>query len=70
MAIEPETSADRKKLEETLKLLAKQDPTFRAKISEETGQTIVSGMGELHLEIISKRMERDFHLKMRIHKLG
>ncbi len=68
MAIEPETSADRKKLEETLKLLAKQDPTFRAKISEETGQTIVSGMGELHLEIISKRMERDFHLKMRIHK--
>ncbi|ADG66324.1 translation elongation factor G [Planctopirus limnophila DSM 3776] len=68
MAIEPETSADRKKLEETLKLLAKQDPTFRAKVSEETGQTIVSGMGELHLEIISKRMERDFHLKMRIHK--
>ncbi|MBA4032272.1 MAG: elongation factor G [Planctomyces sp.] len=68
MAIEPETSADRKKLEDTLKLLAKQDPTFRAKISEETGQTIVSGMGELHLEIISKRMERDFHLKMRVHK--
>ena len=68
MAIEPESSADRKKLEETLKLMSKQDPTFTAKISEETGQTIVSGMGELHLEIISKRMERDFHIKMRSHK--
>ncbi len=68
MAIEPETSADRKKLEETLKVMVKQDPTFSAKISEETGQTIISGMGELHLEIISKRMERDFHIKMRTHK--
>ncbi len=68
MAIEPETSADRKKLEETLKVMSKQDPTFSAKISEETGQTIISGMGELHLEIISKRMERDFHIKMRTHK--
>jgi len=48
--------------------LMKQDPTFTAKISEETGQTIISGMGELHLEIISKRMERDFHLKFRTHK--
>ena len=68
MAIEPETSADRKKLEETLKVMTKQDPTFSAKISDETGQTIISGMGELHLEIISKRMERDFHIKMRTHK--
>ena len=68
MAIEPETSADRKKLEETLKVMSKQDPTFSAKISEETGQTIISGMGELHLEIISKRMERDFHIEMRTHK--
>ncbi|MBM4075969.1 MAG: elongation factor G, partial [Planctomycetes bacterium] len=68
MAIEPDSSADRKKLEDTLKLMSKQDPTFSAKVSEETGQTIVSGMGELHLEIISKRMERDFHIKMRAHK--
>ena len=68
MAIEPETSADRKKLEATLRVMSKQDPTFSAKISEETGQTIISGMGELHLEIISKRMERDFHIKMRTHK--
>ncbi len=68
MAVEPETSAERKKLEETLKLLAKQDPTFTAKISEETGQTIISGMGELHLEIISNRMQRDFGVKMKVHK--
>lgn len=68
MAIEPDSSADRKKLEETLRLLGKQDPTFRAKISEETGQTIISGMGELHLEIISHRMQRDFGLKMKVHK--
>ena len=68
MAIEPDSSADRKKLENTLRLMMKQDPTFTAKISEETGQTIISGMGELHLEIISKRMERDFHMKFRTHK--
>uniref|UniRef100_A0A7C4LN92 Elongation factor G n=1 Tax=Schlesneria paludicola TaxID=360056 RepID=A0A7C4LN92_9PLAN len=68
MAVEPDTSAERKKLEETLRLLAKQDPTFTAKISEETGQTIISGMGELHLEIIRNRMERDFGLKIRVHK--
>ncbi len=68
MAIEPETSAERKKLEDTLKLLTKQDPTFTAKISEETGQTIISGMGELHLEIISHRMQRDFGVKIRVHK--
>lgn len=68
MAIEPDSSADRKKLETILAVMMKQDPTFTAKISEETGQTIISGMGELHLEIISKRMERDFHLKFRTHK--
>jgi elongation factor G len=68
MAVEPDSSAERKKLEETLKLLSKQDPTFTAKVSEETGQTIVSGMGELHLEIIRNRMERDFGLKIRVHK--
>jgi elongation factor G len=68
MAVEPDSSAERKKLEDTLKLLAKQDPTFTAKVSEETGQTIISGMGELHLEIIRNRMERDFSLKIRVHK--
>ena len=68
MAIEPESSADRKKLDEVLTLMAKQDPTFSRNSSEETGQTIISGMGELHLEIISKRIERDFKLKIRTHR--
>lgn len=68
MAIEPESSADRKKLDDVLALMAKQDPTFSRNPSEETGQTIISGMGELHLEIISKRIERDFKLKIRTHR--
>ena len=68
MAIEPESSNDRKKLEETLRRLEKQDPTFRVRSNTETGQTIISGMGELHLEIIRNRMLRDFHLKVRFHK--
>lgn len=68
MAIEPESSNDRKKLDETLRRLERQDPTFRVKSNPETGQTIISGMGELHLEVIRHRMERDFHLKVRFHK--
>ncbi len=68
MAVEPESSADRKALAETLARLSKQDPTFRAVVSEETGQTIISGMGELHLEVIKHRMERDFNLKVKVHK--
>jgi len=68
MSVEPETSAERKKLEETLRVLGKQDPTFIAKMNEDTGQTMISGMGELHLEIIRNRMERDFGLKIRVHK--
>ena len=68
MAIEPDSSADRKKLEDALRLLGKQDPTFRAQINEETGQTIISGMGELHLEIICNRLRDDMGLNVRIHK--
>ena len=68
MAVEPESSADRRKLAETLQLLARQDPTFRASVNEETGQTLISGMGELHLEVIRHRMERDFKLNVRVHK--
>lgn len=68
MAIEPESSNDRKKLDDTLKRLERQDPTFRVKSNAETGQTIISGMGELHLEVIRHRMERDFKLKVRFHK--
>ncbi len=68
VAIEPESSNDRKKLDETLKRLERQDPTFHVKSNAETGQTIISGMGELHLEVIRHRMERDFKLKVRFHK--
>lgn len=68
MAIEPETSLERKKLAETLEMMKRQDPTFRAIESEETGQTLISGMGELHLEVIRHRLERDFNLHCRVHK--
>jgi elongation factor G len=68
MAIEPETSLERKKLAETLEMMKRQDPTFRASESEETGQTLISGMGELHLEVIRHKLERDFNLHCRVHK--
>ena len=68
MAIEPETSLERKKLAEVLEMLKRQDPTFRAVESEETGQTLISGMGELHLEVIRHRLQRDFNLNCRVHK--
>src|SRR6185437_3546159 len=68
MAIEPESSAERKKLAEALEMLKRQDPTFRAATSEETGQTIISGMGELHLEVIKHRLLRDFHLNVKVKK--
>ncbi len=67
-AIEPESTDDRKKLGQTLELLRKQDPTFRASENEETGQTLISGMGELHLEVIEHRLLRDFNLKVKVHK--
>ncbi len=68
MAIEPETSAERKKLGDVLEMLKRQDPTFRAGDSSETGQTIISGMGELHLEVIKHRLLRDFKLNVKVHK--
>lgn len=68
MAIEPENTGDRKKLEETLDMLRRQDPTFRAVENEELGQTIISGMGELHLEVIQHRLTRDFGLNVKFYK--
>lgn len=68
MAIEPETTNERKKLAETLDLMKRQDPTFHAVESEESGQTLISGMGELHLEVIKNRLLRDFSLKVKFHK--
>jgi elongation factor G len=68
MAIEPESTADRKKLHETLEMIKRQDPTFRAVENEELGQTLISGMGELHLEVIQHRLTRDFGLKVKFYK--
>jgi len=68
MAIEPESSTERKKLSEALEMMKRQDPTFRARENEETGQTLISGMGELHLEVIKHRLLRDYNLNVRVHK--
>jgi elongation factor G len=68
VAIEPESTADRKKLSEVLEMLKRQDPTFDARENEETGQTLISGMGELHLEVIQHRLTRDFGMKVKFYK--
>jgi elongation factor G len=60
VAIEPKSKADQDKLTDTLVKLAEEDPTFRTRYDEETGQTLISGMGELHLEVIVDRMVREF----------
>ena len=60
VAIEPKTKADRDSLSNALQKLAKEDPSFRVKTNEETGQTLIAGMGELHLEIIVDRLTREF----------
>jgi len=62
MAIEPNTKADRDKMSTALQRLAEEDPTFRLTTDQETGQTIISGMGELHLDIIKDRMFREFNV--------
>jgi elongation factor G len=67
MAIEPESTGDKKKLSDALAMLRKQDPTFAASESEDTGQTLISGMGELHLEVIQHRLRRDFNLNVKVH---
>ncbi|HLN30590.1 MAG TPA: elongation factor G [Gemmataceae bacterium] len=67
-SIEPESSSDKQKLVDTLTLLKREDPTFDWRLDPETGQTLMSGMGVLHLEIKQHRMERDFRLKVRVGK--
>ncbi|MEE8185836.1 MAG: elongation factor G [Thermodesulfobacteriota bacterium] len=66
VAIEPKTKADQEKLATALQRLAIEDPSFRVRIDEETGQTIISGMGELHLEIIVDRMLREFKVEANV----
>ncbi|MBN1269407.1 MAG: elongation factor G [Kiritimatiellae bacterium] len=63
MAVEPKTQADRKDLQGALAALAEEDPTFRIATDPETGQTIIRGMGELHLEVIKDRMFREFNVR-------
>lgn len=66
IAIEPKTKADQEKMSLAMQRLAEEDPTFRIRVDEETGQTIISGMGELHLEIIVDRMKREFSVEANI----
>ena len=66
VAIEPKTKADQDKLTQGLQKLAEEDPSFRVKTDEETGQTIIAGMGELHLEIIVDRLRREFKVDANI----
>jgi elongation factor G len=66
MAIEPKSKADREKLSLTLAALSEEDPTFRITSNQETGQTIIAGMGELHLEILRDRMLRDFKVEANV----
>jgi elongation factor G len=68
IAIEPKTKADQDKLSESLVKLADEDPTFRVKVDDETGQTLISGMGELHLEILVDRMKREFKVEANVGK--
>ncbi len=68
MAIEPKSKADREKLSVALSSLSEEDPTFRVKSNEETGQTIIAGMGELHLEILRDRMFREFKVDANVGK--
>jgi elongation factor G len=66
IAIEPKTKSDQEKMSLALQRLAEEDPTFRVRVDEETGQTIIAGMGELHLEILVDRMKREFSVEANI----
>jgi elongation factor G len=66
VAIEPKTAADQDKMAEALHKLSEEDPTFRVRVDVDTGQTIIAGMGELHLEILVDRMLREFRVQARV----
>ncbi len=68
VAIEPKTVADQSKLDKALQRLSEEDPTFKVRVDENTGQTLISGMGELHLEILVDRMLREFNVQANIGK--
>lgn len=68
LAIEPKTKADQEKLGQILQKFLEEDPTFKVKFNHETGQTVIAGMGELHLEIIVDRMKREYHMNANVGK--
>lgn len=68
VAIEPKTKSDQEKLGTAIQRLAEEDPTFRVSTNEETGQTIIEGMGELHLEVLVDRMKREFRVEANVGK--
>ncbi|HSW44381.1 MAG TPA: elongation factor G [Phycisphaerae bacterium] len=68
MSVEPESSADRDKLLDALTMLGRENPTFQFRVNEETGQMLISGMGELHLEVLINRLKRDLNVRVRVGK--
>jgi elongation factor G len=68
VAIEPKSRPDQEKMDFVLQKLVEEDPTFRVKFDEDTGQTIISGMGELHLDVIVRRLQEDFHVSVNVGK--
>ncbi|MDQ1300514.1 MAG: elongation factor, partial [Chloroflexota bacterium] len=66
VAVEPKTKADQDKLANAMQRLAEEDPTFRVKVDTDTGQTLISGMGELHLEVLVDRMQREFGVQAHV----
>src|SRR5690606_24849006 len=68
VAIEPKTKGDQEKLGTAIQKLAEEDPTFRVSLNPETGQTVIAGMGELHLDILVDRMKREFKVEANVGK--
>src|SRR5690625_7623472 len=68
VAIEPKTKSDQEKLSEAIQKLAEEDPTFTVRQDEETSQTVIAGMGELHLDILVDRMRREFKVEANVGK--
>jgi elongation factor G len=66
VAVEPRTNRDQEKLLESLEKLSEEDPTFHVRLDEDTGQTIISGMGELHLDVLVKRLMTEYHLEVNV----
>ena len=69
IAVEPKTEGDQDKLVNALQRLSEEDPTFRVRVDDQTGQTLLSGMGELHLEVLVDRMQREFGVQAHVGRL-